>query len=142
MSDEVRHDRTIEEIEADYLAPFQNIDPVLLAEAMAREAGVELPAGSKMTEEAEARYKHYLMSIRRVLATPEGLEVITEMLRKAKAFAFVFQTNSNVYRTAALTDYANDILQDVALAGAQHYQRVTFALVSEQARDALIAGTK
>lgn len=56
----------------------------------------------------EVRAKRYMDDLRAVLATPEGIRVLRVWLECAGLHSPVFCTNSNIYRQAALRDYAQE----------------------------------
>lgn len=114
-------EQNINQVEDNLLWGDEDLESEALIEAMALAQGID-PEQVKAIDEGEmAKLNRYLHSLRKVLETREGKIVLRHWVDAAKAFDQIFVSNSNVYKNAALNDYANERLQEVALAGPKFF---------------------
>lgn len=112
------------EAERALLFDSEELTTMTVAESVAEDLGLPVEEVLQMPAEEQAAWDRYFAALRTVLETREGQIVIRHWLDAAKAFDRIFQTNSNVYRAAALNDYAQDRLEEVAVAGQKHYYQL------------------
>lgn len=113
------------------LIAISALDDEALSQIINDEAG-------KLDADEEARNLAYMEDLREVLNTPAGVRVLRIWLDMAVAFGTVFQTNANIYRAAALHDYAQDRLGEIMAANPRQGLKVLL----EGARERKIAEAK
>lgn len=71
---------------------------------------------ARLDPDDEARNLAYMEDLQTVLNTTAGIRVLRVWLDMASAFGSIFQTNANIYRSAALHDFAQDRLGEIMAA--------------------------
>lgn len=92
---------------------------------------------ASLDADAEARNLAYMEDLRHVLNTPQGIRVLRTWLDTANGFGVIFQTNANIYRSAALHDYAQDRLGEIMAADPKRGLKVLLEGVRERTAEAV-----
>ena len=77
---------------------------------------------------ADQRERQYLEDLRDVARTPAGKRVLVVLLDRLGAHRPAWRGNSSIHRECALKDFADDVLNDLALADEDAFLNLSRAM--------------
>jgi len=98
---------------------------------------LEMMAEEEFIDRDDLKAERYTAALGRLMNTKDGRTVIFHWLDMAKLNGKTFQPNSNIYKNAALKDYAQDRVTEICAANPKAYLKLLLECAKEETTDAL-----
>lgn len=116
----------LEKLEGEILWSDEEVAMEAIIQSAALDSGVDAPKLEEFDRVELAKEGRYLEALRAVLDTREGQIVLTHFVDQAKAFDRISTKGAEIYANAALNDYAQDRLIEIAMAGPAYFNKFLY----------------
>lgn len=107
----------LDELEKEIIWSEEDVAMMALASDLATSGGLDAPGPEEYDRVELSKQARYLEALKVVLSSREGQIVLTHFINEAKAFDRICSKGAEIYANAALNDYAQDRLMEIAMAG-------------------------